>query len=121
MPADPLEGTRWALEYVTLDGVSHMVNGRRIPEISFLDGRVSADDGVNLAEGTYSLEGTTFRASVASTTSLHYPEEALPEHDLLEHLSAAATAVLHGDFLHIRFGDGDDELVYHYEAEGTPA
>ncbi|MEZ5267888.1 MAG: hypothetical protein R2789_04715 [Microthrixaceae bacterium] len=72
MQSDPLDATRWALEYLTLDGVSHMVSGRRVPEIAFLDGRVSADDGVNFAEGTYELEKDSFSASVSSTTSLSY-------------------------------------------------
>jgi len=121
MQSDPLDATRWALEYLTLDGVSHMVSGRRVPEIAFLDGRVSADDGVNFAEGTCELEKDSFSASVSSTTSLSYPQEALPEHDLFEHLSSAHAAVLHGDFLHLRFGEGDNELVYHYEEEGAPA
>ena len=47
MLGDPLDDTRWALEYLTLDGVSHLVNGRRIPEVAFLDGLVLyRQDGV---------------------------------------------------------------------------
>ncbi|MFV0316927.1 MAG: META domain-containing protein [Microthrixaceae bacterium] len=121
MSLDPLDGTRWALEYISLGGISHMVNGRRIPEIAFVDGRVSADDGVNLAEGTYSWDGNIFDTSVSATTSLHYPDEVLPEYDLFEHLAEVRSAVMHGDFLHLRFGRSTDELVYRYEAEGAPA
>jgi hypothetical protein len=141
MPPDALEDTRWALEYVNLHGVSHLVSGRRIPEISFSQGRVTADDGVNLAEGTYDLGPSRFSVRVAAVTSLTYPVEALPEHDLFEHLSAARTAVVHGDFLHIGFGrptaddhgaagKGDDEpyrpgssdeLVYRWMEDEAPA
>ena len=68
MLADPLDGTRWALEYVNLHGVSHLISGRRIPEISFEDGRVSADDGVNVAEGTYTLAREKLSMDVAAVT-----------------------------------------------------
>lgn len=121
MRNDDLDGTRWSLEYVTIDGVAHMVSGRRIPEIAFLDGRVSMDDGVNLAEGTYELSATHFKISFEPTTSLRYPDAKFPEHDLFEHLERTNRALVHGDFLHLRYGDEGDELVYHYEAEGAPA
>lgn len=122
MLGDPLDDTRWALEYLTLDGISHLVNGRRIPEIAFLDGRVTGDDGVNLGEGTYRLEGEDLSVSIESVTSLPYPEHRLPEHDVFDYLRSARTAVVHGDFLHIRVGmEGADELVYRWEVMGSPA
>lgn len=121
MYPNALDGTRWALEYVTLQGVSHMVSGRRIPKISFLDGRVSVDDGVNLGEGTYRLKGEAFDVSMSPMTSLGYPPLALPEHDLFEHLGDAATATVHGDFLHLGFGDVGGELVYRWEDLEEPA
>lgn len=149
MQSDSLDDTRWALEYVNLHGVSHLINGRRIPEIAFADGRVTADDGVNVAEGTYSMDSGPMRAdsmhpvrlsmSIQASTSLSYPGVALPEHDLFEHLSDAHAAIVHGDFLHIRFGepageiatgaDGSDvqpgaggaELVYRWEEDEAPA
>lgn len=121
MRTDSLDGTRWALEYVTLGGVSHMVSGRRIPEIVFMEGRVSMDDGVNLAEGTYTHSHGRFGVAFEPTTSLRYPPEALPEHDLFEHLAMVSESVTHGDFLHLHYGDEGDELVYRYEPEGEPA
>ncbi|MGI9577007.1 MAG: META domain-containing protein [Microthrixaceae bacterium] len=114
MQPDPLDETRWALEYVNLHGISHLINGRRIPEIAFAQGRVTADDGVNVAEGTYKVSSDRLSMSVEATTSLGYPEVALPEHDLFEHLSAADGFLLHGDFLHVRFGaEAVDELIDH--------
>jgi hypothetical protein len=121
MQSDPLDGTRWALEYLTLDGVSHMVSGRRIPEISFLDGRVSGDDGVNLGEGTYRLGGEKLLVEISPVTSISYSSETLPEHDLFEHLCSATRASMHGDFLHVCFGDSGDELVYRWEELEVPA
>lgn len=121
MRSDALDGTRWALEYLTLGEVSHLVNGRRIPEIAFVDGRVSCDDGVNLAEGTYSLEGESLTLSLEPSTRIPYPHEPLVEHDLFEYLGAVRSYVVHGDFLHLRHGEGADELVYHYEEDGAPA
>lgn len=133
MLADPLDGTRWALEYVNLHGVSHLISGRRIPEISFEDGRVSADDGVNVAEGTYTLAREVLSMDVAAVTSLPYPADVLPEHDVFEHLSRSHSAVIHGDFLHLAFaaeplaadepaGDADEgELVYRWEEDEAPA
>lgn len=121
MRSDTLDGTRWALEYLTLDGVSHMVSGRRIPEISFDDGRVSCDDGVNLAEGVYTLHADQIRIGVEATTSIPYPSGVLPEHDLFEYLTRVSRVVVHGDFLHLRYGERGDEVVYRYEEEGAPA
>lgn len=144
MLPDPLDDTRWALEYVTLFGISHLINGRRIPEIAFAEGRVTADDGVNVAEGTYSIRAGSdqplrLSMSIEASTSLSYPGVALPEHDLFEHLSEARTAIVHGDFLHIQFGEpagdtataldrSDDteragvaELVYRWEEDEAPA
>lgn len=133
MLADPLDGTRWALEYVNLHGVSHLISGRRIPEISFEDGRVSADDGVNVAEGIYNLNGDALSMDVAAVTALPYPSEALPEHDVFEHLSRSRSAVIHGDFLHLAFateplggdepesGAQEGELVYRWEEDEAPA
>lgn len=121
MRTDTLDGTRWSLEYLSLGGVIHMVSGRRIPEIAFVDGRVSMDDGVNLAEGTYTCSQGTFGVTFEPTTSLRYPAEALPEHDLFEHLALVSESVVHGDFLHLHYGDEGDELVYRYEPEGAPA
>lgn len=121
MWTDTLDGTRWALEYLTLRGVSHMVSGRRIPEIAFVDGRVSMDDGVNLAEGTYTCSQGRFGLTFEPTTALRYPPEALPEHDLFEHLALVCDAVMHGSFLHLHYGDEGDELVYRYEPGGEPA
>jgi hypothetical protein len=121
MRTDTLDGTRWSLEYLSLGGVIHMVSGRRIPEIAFVDGRVSMDDGVNLAEGTYTYSQDGFGVTFEPTTSLRYPAEALPEHDLFEHLALVADAVVHADFLHLHYGDQGDELVYRYEPEGAPA
>lgn len=121
MRTDLIDGTRWSLEYLSLGGVSHMVSGRRIPEIAFVDGRVSLDDGVNLAEGTYTFDQGRFSVTFEPTTSLRYPPHALPEHDLFEHLAAVSEAVVHGDFLHLRYGNEGDELVYRYEPEGAPA
>jgi hypothetical protein len=128
MLGDPLDDTRWALDYLTLDGVSHLVNGRRIPEIAFLDGRVTGDDGVNLGEGTYRLRGEALSIEIEPVTSLPYPPTRLPEHDVFDYLRAATSATVHGDFLHIRIagppGDergGADELVYRWEVMGSPA
>ena len=106
MGPDPLEDTRWALEYVNLGGVSHLISGRRIPEIAFAGGRVTADDGVNVGEGTYTFRNGTLSVGIEASTSVAYPEEALPEHDVFDHLAAATDAGIHGDFLHIGFGAG---------------
>lgn len=119
MKSDELDGTRWALEYLTLDAVSHMVSGRRIPELAFLDGRLSADDGVNMAAGEYHLDKDRFSASLSLTSALEYPEVQLPEHGLLDHLTKAVSATVHGDFLHLRFDGG--ELVYRWESDEMPA
>lgn len=119
MQADDLDGTRWALEYLTLDGVSHMVSGRRIPEISFLDGSVWVDDGVNRAHGPYRLDAQGFSTDVSASTKVAYPAEALPEHGLLGYLGTATTATVHGDFLHLAFDGG--ELVYRWEEDEEPA
>ena len=121
MQADPLDGTRWALEYLTLDGVSHLVSGRRIPELAFLDGRVSCDDGVNLGEGTYDYRTEAMSLRVHPTTHIPYPTDPLVEHRLFDHFERVRVAVLHGDFLHLRLEGHGDELVYHYEAEEAPA
>lgn len=118
---DTLDETRWSLEYLTIGGVSHMVSGRRIPEIAFVDGRVSMDDGVNLAEGTYTCSQDRFAVTFEPTTSLRYPPETLPEHDLFEHLTRVSEAVTHGNFLHLHYGAAGDELVYRYEPGGEPA
>ncbi len=98
-----------------------MVSGRRIPELAFLDGRVSGDDGVNLGEGTYSLRGNALTVAIDTVTSLQYGSEPLVEYDLFEYLRGARLATVHADFLHIAFGEGSDELVYHSEVLETPA
>ncbi len=121
MRSDSLDETRWALEYLTIGGVSHMINGRRIPEIAFVDGRVTLDDGVNLAEGLYSYSDGHFNVRIEPTTSLRYPAEVLPEHDLFEHLQLVTGAFVHGDFLHLHYGEEGDELVYRYEVDGSSA
>lgn len=121
MRADDLDGTRWALEYLTIGGVSHMVSGRRIPEIAFVDGQVSLDDGVNLADGTYRRIGEGFSIDFEPTTALPYPPKRLPEHALFDHLRQVSEAHVHGDFLHLRYGAERAELVYRYEADRAPA
>lgn len=110
MLRDDLDGTRWALEYLNLGSVSHLVTGRRIPELSFLDGRLAADDGVNRGGGPYSLDGDHVVLGPIAVTKIAYPEETLPEHRLFGHLESSSTVVRHGEFLHLRFPDG--ELVY---------
>jgi heat shock protein HslJ len=113
MQHDELDGTRWALEYLNLGGVSHLVTGRRIPELSFLDGRLAADDGVNRGGGPYVFEDEKVVLGPIATTRIAYPPDPLPEHRLFEYLELAGRAVLHGDFLHLHFEGG--ELVYRQE------
>ena len=110
MHPDELDDTRWALEYLNLGGVSHLVTGRRIPELSFLEGRLAADDGVNRGGGPYTVEGDRVVLGPIAATSMDYPTEELPEHGLFEYLESARTVVRHGEFLHLRFDGG--ELVY---------
>jgi heat shock protein HslJ len=110
-----LDDTRWALEYLTLGGVSHLVSGRRIPELAFTGDRLRADDGVNEGGGPYSVSGGGFSAGPLVSTRRGYPEPAMPEHGLLEMLAEAHTVVLHGEFLHIAFDGG--ELVYRFEGD----
>jgi len=119
MASDQLDSTRWALEYLTLDGVSHMVSGRRIPELAFLAGRVSGDDGVNTGVGTFRHEGELFSTAITVSQKVPYPSERLPEHDLFRFLALVDRAGMHGDFLHLRFDGG--ELVYRWEADEFPA
>ena len=119
MAIESLEGTRWALEYLTLDDVSHLVNGRRVPEVAFLGGRVSVDDGINRANGPYRLSGERFSVTLQSTTRAGYPDERLPEHEVFGYLDLARTAVVHGDYLHIGFDGG--ELVYRWMEDEEPA
>lgn len=113
MDGDELDGTRWALEYLNLGDVSHLVTGRRIPELSFLDGRLVADDGVNRGGGPYSVEGLHVVLGPIATTKTAYPPEELPEHRLFEYLESTHTALRHGEFLHLCFAEG--ELVYRRE------
>jgi heat shock protein HslJ len=113
MEHDELDGTRWALEYINLGGVSHLVTGRRIPELSFLDGRLAGDDGVNRGGGPYTIEGDSVVLGPIATTRMAYPPDPLPEHRLFEYLERAGSAVRHGEFLHLGFDDG--ELVYRRE------
>lgn len=115
MRSDELDGTRWALEYVTLDGVSHMVSGRPIPELAFLGGRLSADDGVNSGAGPYQVDDDYFVAGPLAVTRMAYPSDGLPEHALFDYLERATIAARHSDFLHLRFDGG--ELVYRWEDE----
>jgi hypothetical protein len=88
---------------------------------------------VNVAEGTYALAREVLSMDVAAVTSLPYPSDVLPEHDVFEHLSRSHSAVIHGDFLHLAFaaeplaadepaGEGDEgELVYRWEEDEAPA
>lgn len=119
MDVDSLEGTRWALEYLTLDEVSHMVSGRRVPELAFLGGRASVDDGVNRANGPYHCSPQRFSVNLQSSTRAGYPAERLPEHDLFAYLALANRATVHGDFLHVAFDGG--ELVYRWMEDEEPA
>lgn len=112
---DDLDGTRWALEYVNLSGVSHLVTGRRIPELSFLDGRLAADDGVNRGGGPYAVDLDRVVLGPIAATRMSYPEPDLPEHRLFELLELVKSATRHGEFLHLGFDGG--ELVYRRERD----
>ena len=113
MHPDELDGTRWALEYLNLAEVSHLVTGRRIPELSFLDGRLAADDGVNRGGGPFTVDGEKVVLGPLSSTNKEYPAKELPEHRLFEYLESAHTAVCRNEFLHLQFPGG--ELVYRRE------
>ena len=115
MRSDELDGTRWALEYLTLDGVSHMVSGRAIPEVAFLGGRLAGDDGVNRGTGPYRVDDGSFLGGPFAVTRMAYPPEARPEHRLFEYMEQVTEVARHGDFLHLRFDGG--ELVYRWEDE----
>jgi len=115
MHAHDLDGTSWFLEYLTLDGVSHMVTGREAPVLEFAEGRLSMDDGVNRGGGPYELAAGAFTAGPLTSTRLAYPADELPEHRLFSHMDRVDAASVHGSFLHLRFDGG--ELVYRLREE----
>jgi heat shock protein HslJ len=114
MATDDLSGSRWALEYINLDGVSHMVLGENPPEITFTDGEFTTSDGVNRGGGAYSVGEQTFSAGPVASTRATYPRPRLAEHRFFEHLESTGSWIRHGDKLHLAFLDpisGEGELV----------
>ena len=114
-----LTNTDWSLEYMNLGGVSHIVSGRKIPELSFEETALAADDGTNRARTTYELSGDSLSIGLIASTRMAYPEKGMPENALFEYLSLVETVVHHGELMHLKFAGG--ELVYRRLEESEPA
>ena len=107
------------MEYINLHGVSHMVSGRKIPELNFFEIELSADDGTNRGHASYEIDGDQLTIGPIAVTRMAHPDETLPESSLFEHLSAVTTFAHHGELMHLGFHEG--ELVYREREQSEPA
>ncbi len=110
MAPDELSESTWILEYINLAGVSYMAAGDDPPEITFSEGRLTADDGVNRGGGGYEMGETEFSAGPIAKTRVAYPDPKREENRLFEHLGEVRSWMRHGDMLHLVFPGG--EMVY---------
>ncbi len=107
MATDELSESSWALEYINLDGVSHLVLGDDRPEITFTDGEFTGTDGINRGGGAYVIGERSFSVGPVAYTRAAYPRPRREEHRFFEHLGSVDSWTRHGDRLHLGFADGE--------------
>jgi hypothetical protein len=107
-PPVELEGTAWRLMTVELDGQAIDTSAAAVPAvITFSGNGIEAYDGVNIASGTYRVEGDAMEVELGPPPyPAPYPEEAIPQYLLIPWLDRVEEVQVDGWSLTLGLDDG---------------
>jgi heat shock protein HslJ len=108
LPPVELEGTAWRLMTVELEGQTIDTSAAAVPAvITFSGDGIEAYDGVNIASGTYRVEGDAVQVELGPPPSpAPYPEEAIPQYLLIPWLDRVEEIQVDGWSLTLGLDDG---------------
>ena len=115
-----LAGTAWLLAQVVEPGQDPIdANSGPVPAVvTFTAKGVDVYDGVNTVGGEYTAEGGEVRLELGTPSQFPYPDDGLPQYELIDHLGRLERAEVAGERLQLTLTDGT-RLTFEQAGGGT--